>query len=387
MFNFYCLTKNTLKIHNVSYYNIMSLIFVLEEVFYLLYTLVPSIFNFLSIVFITYLFNTGCFLHGELFVLSETVNILLCNIILVYIAMIFCVYITNLFIYISHIHGFKEKYPILYNVIILFFTIIFFVLFLMFAFEVFNLYSYTLTKVVTYISNIVNNIIKSILKTNGINQQGWYHQPYGNQPSGGGGPSGGGFPGGGPPGGGPSGGPSWAWGSDNQNNRRRPLTSCGEDSCYTGTGGNNWRLMKCINDFNEKAYKRYVLLNDKYNTDHSLRTSLHRRKIGWNSNIGRITGNTKVGYTKHELESFVKMINIKNNNVERLIVKSSKYSTANINVKYKFATQFHGKITHNAFYVNDDAILYLNKYNEYDTLDNATLYEIMKESNIFFIKK
>ena len=81
------------------------------------------------------------------------------------------------------------------------------------------------------------------------------------------------------------------------------------------------------------------------------------------------------------------MINIKNNNVERLIVKSSKYSTANINVKYKFATQFHGKITHNAFYVNDDAILYLNKYNEYDTLDNATLYDIMKESNIFFIKK
>jgi len=382
--------------HIVSYFNIRRFIFVIEDMFYILnFTIVPSLFNLLSIIFITYLFNTGCFLHGELFVLSETVNILICNILLVYLAIIFCIYITNIFICTSK-RGFKSKYPILYNVIILFFTIILFVLFFIFAFKGYKLYSYILNKVVTYISNIVNNIIKSIFKTNGVNPQGWgYQPPYGNQPSGGGGPSGGGFPGGGgpsgggfpgggPPGGGPSGGPSWGWGADNQNNRRRPLasrplTSCGEDSCYTGREGSD-KLMKCIHDFNEKAFKRYEILNNKDTREEFS----SKRGWTWGSLVHRRLNNRGMDFSKHESESFARMINYKHNNVEHLIIKSWKFYTAEDKRPFADVIELHDKLSRNA---SPDAMLFLNKDNIYDVLDNKTLYEIMIMSNIFFIKK
>ena len=47
----------------------------------------------------------------------------------------------------------------------------------------------------------------------------------------------------------------------------------------------------------------------------------------------------------------------------------------------------HGKLSRNAYYASEYAMLFLNKDNIYDILDNKTLYEIMIKANIFFRKE
>ena len=273
-----------------------------------------------------------------------------------YIAIIFCIYITNIFICTSK-SGFQSKYPILYNVIILFFTIILFVLFFIFAFKGYKLYSYILNKVVTYISNIVNNIIKSILKTNGVNPQGWgYQQPYGNQPSGpqqSQGPNG------------PQG-PNGGQGSSGLHVQKKDSKSfCGEDECYTGPDS----LDKCLDSFSKKTVLRIVELEK--------RIFEAKKNRGWrtkypdfkkNSNIG-IMSKTPYDYTPHELDALIRLI--KRNKGEYIIYKpwESKFECIN---RETF-------ISRTGWSIQTGSILYwdLTK-NRWDSLNNLNLLEVMK---------
>ena len=153
-------------------------------------------------------------MRGEL--LSETVNVLVYNILLVLLAIIFCIVVTKKFMDISGSHGFKEKYPIFYNVFIIIFAILLFILSLILISFLFKLYCYLIHEV----TKIIGEFILKIFDYN----QGGSNQPYGGgQPSGGNQPSGGGGPGGGP-----------SWPQTPQDKRR----SCGQDSYgLTDKGG------------------------------------------------------------------------------------------------------------------------------------------------------
>jgi hypothetical protein len=131
--------------------------------------------------------------------------------------------------------------------------------------------------------------------------------------------------------------------------------------------------MKCIHDFNEKAFKRYDILNNKYTREDFWR----RRKWTWGSSVHRRLNNRAIDFSKHESESFAKMINYKFNK-EQLIIKSWKFNTANDQIR-----GLNGKLSSNAYYASGDAMLFLNKDNIYEILDNKTLYEIMIKANIF----
>jgi hypothetical protein len=73
--------------------------------------------------------------------------------------------------------------------------------------------------------------------------------------------------------------------------------------------------------------------------------------------------------------------------MEHLIIKSWKFYTAEDKRPFADVIELHDKLSRNAYYASPDAMLFLNKDNIYDVLDNKTLYEIMIMSNIFFIKK
>ena len=75
------------------------------------------------------------------------------------------------------------------------------------------------------------------------------------------------------------------------------------------------------------------------------------------------------------------MINYKFNK-EQLIIKSWKFNTANDQIR-----GLNGKLSSNAYYASGDAMLFLNKDNIYEILDNKTLYEIMIKANILFRKE
>jgi hypothetical protein len=129
-------------------------------------------------------------------------------------------------------------------------------------------------------------------------------------------------------------------------------------------------------------FKRYEILNNKDTREDFLR----RRKWTWGSSVHRRLNNKTRDFSKHESESFAKMINYKFNK-EQLIIKSWKFNTANDKRPFAEIKGLHGKLSRNAYYASEDAMLFLNKDNIYDILDNKTLYEIMIKANIFFRKE
>jgi hypothetical protein len=123
--------------------NLVKLISVLEEVFYILYTVgVPSYSNILGLVLIIYLLKSGCFLGGEEL---SGLNILVFTILVVVLAIISCIIITKLFINLSR-SRLKVKYPLIYNVILVTFTIFLVILSLILIILIYKLYSYFFLK-------------------------------------------------------------------------------------------------------------------------------------------------------------------------------------------------------------------------------------------------
>lgn len=268
---------------------------------------VPSNTNLVGMVFVIYLFKSGVFLKGELLVLTENINNLVYNLLLVLLAIIFCIIITNLFINFSRTK-LKGKYPLIYNLILVIFTIFLVLLFLILIFLLYKLYIIIVYKVLYIIKEY-------LLKMFG----GGGNWPLGPSSGGSGGLGGpGGSPGNQPPSGGV---PYW---------QDRPRTSCGEDC-----GSEDDPLWECIKGFYQKLELRHDVLKNSSDT--------YKGKFSWNSHVNRPTGDKKLDFTRHELESFIRLLNSSGKMDYGIIIKKYAYE-----LNDREYAKFEGKLTYRA---------------------------------------
>lgn len=328
-----------------NYKKSQDIVYPIEELFKQLYLiLVTSKWNIMGLCLLYYNIKNGCFLEGELFVFSTTVNTYLSNILLLVLLCIFCV--ISAYLFIKYTHEFKLKYYKIYKNIV----VLFFICFLI-------LISYLIYLLVNFYEYIIAKLLKCILKfgtpgPSGGNSQGG-GQPSGSNPQGPQGPQGGndGF-----------GSASNSSDNERRDRRSRSPSPCTRGGCYypDGEEDDNGLIKKCHKGFRNKTDARIKECN---------RNERDREKtFKPGSNIANKTGISYLDYTQHDLISGLQYLNDQHHN--KYIVLKPREDTSDIG-DYPLAGQ--------AVSEKANAVLYL-KDRRYYSLTNCKLASVVKKS-------
>ena len=205
---------------------------------------------------------------------------------------------------------------------------------------------------VKYLKDFILKIFGDNQPSGGSNQQPFGGgQPSGNQPSGGGG--------------GPSGGPSWPQ-TPQDSYKKKTCPSCGS------TEEGQWN---CLKSFYEKATLRAKELeNEKWHKRNH--TPRYLRK---GSHIQNKVDDPNLNFTKHEIESFMDLVNSSPKmEGNKMILKKS-----GLDKNGKYPAAFWNNLAEKAKSVGKETVLYQRQRKKFRILSNENLYEVMRKLKIW----